>query len=556
TVAVTAPTTGSFVADTTPTVTFSAEVGATTTCSTDGGAFVACTAPSFVTAALTQGAHAVVVKAVDAAGNQTTATTGSFTVDTVAPTITISTPPPANTNDNTPTLSTVVTGGPATLTCKVDAGAFVACTSPFTPAALGEGAHTITIRATDGAGNVGSDAVTFTVDTVPPTLTLDSQPPTFTNDTTPSVSFTATGATGTTCQVDSGTTSACTSPFTSAALAEGAHTITVVASDAATNATTKTASFTIDTTAPTVSVTAGPRFGFPTGVNPQTFTFTHTGASVQCKVNAGAFGACSTATTHTTGTLTTGLQTITIRSTDAAGNAADAVVTNDLDPTVNCQNGTSDHGDTIVTGLVEDLTTATVEFWFRSKDAVSSQQMWGLDTPSAYPNTPAVAVTYTAAGIVVMVDARHNVTQNGALNQRSFVPAAAYSVLDWHHYAVVFSGTTQKLFIDGVEVTAATQTGGSQATTIATALSMIGVPVHMHLGYFARDATSYANGALLDLRISNAALSGAPVYPQVSIASTVLLYPLDEGAGTSSLETLDPMTHVLTWTSASWGVCF
>jgi Bacterial Ig-like domain len=74
------------------------------------------------------------------------------------------------TNDNTPTFSfsgsdnVGVTG----FECQVDTAGFVACTSPFTTAALANGSHTFQVRAKDAAGNVDPTPAsqTFTVDTV------------------------------------------------------------------------------------------------------------------------------------------------------------------------------------------------------------------------------------------------------------------------------------------------------------------------------------------------------------------------------------------------------
>jgi hypothetical protein len=55
-----------------------------------------------------------------------------------------------------------------------------------------------------------------------------------------------------------------------------------------------------------------------------TFTFSSSDASpfgVQCSVDSGAYGACTSATTETLSSLSAGSHTLDVRSTDAAGNA-------------------------------------------------------------------------------------------------------------------------------------------------------------------------------------------------------------------------------------------
>ena len=84
----------------------------------------------------------------------------------------------------------------------MDAGAWADCTSPWTTAALSDGAHTVSVRATDVAGNTDASPATrsFTVDTAPPPdttapdTTITSGPTGTTNDSTPTFAFTATEA--------------------------------------------------------------------------------------------------------------------------------------------------------------------------------------------------------------------------------------------------------------------------------------------------------------------------------------------------------------------------
>jgi len=162
--------------------------------------------------------------------------------DSTAPDTTI-TAGPANgsrTNDNTPTFSFTASAGEPTVTftCTVDNTA-TSCTSPFTTSGLGEGPHTFGVAATDFGGNTDATPATrtFTVDTVAPETTINAGPPNggTTSDTTPTFGFIANEPASFRCRVDSGPFGACSSPFTTAALATGMHSFTVVATDATGN---------------------------------------------------------------------------------------------------------------------------------------------------------------------------------------------------------------------------------------------------------------------------------------------------------------------------------
>ena len=58
-----------------------------------------------------------------------------------------------------------------------------------------------------------------------------------------------------TCQIDGNAAVACTSPVDYTGLADSSHTFTVHATDAAGNTATKSATWTVDTMAPTVAIT-------------------------------------------------------------------------------------------------------------------------------------------------------------------------------------------------------------------------------------------------------------------------------------------------------------
>ena len=300
----------------------STDATATFECQIDGVVtFTACTSP-WPGPTVTDGNRTFRVRATDPFGNVGTPATFAWVVDTLPPTVAFSAVPAALGNDNTPSASFTTGGGAVATECRVDAGNFAACTSPFTSGTLADGSHTITVRATDAAGNQGSaTTAAFVIDTLAPTAAFTVLPAALSNDTTPTVEFTTAGnPTTIECRVDSGAFGSCTSPFTGSVV-EGTHTISVRVTDAATNSSiTTTASFVVDTTPPTVTIT-----GQPVALsnnNDPAVVFTHTGASTQCQVDTGAFASCTSP--HMFTNVADGSHTITVRSQDAAGNFGSA----------------------------------------------------------------------------------------------------------------------------------------------------------------------------------------------------------------------------------------
>ncbi|HYH57910.1 MAG TPA: Ig-like domain-containing protein [Thermoleophilaceae bacterium] len=211
----------------------------------------------------------------------------------------------------------------AAFECKLDDAAFAPCTSPHMQSGIDDGAHTFHVRAVDLSGNLDGTPATraFTVDTTLPDTTIDSAPPAVTNDATPTLAFSANEAgQGFECRVDEGAFATCASPQTLNTLADGTHTFQVRAVDGVGNrdATPAVADFTVDTGAPETTITSGPN-GAVTDATP-TFAFEagEAGAAFQCRLDDGAFAACSSPFTATA--LPDGPHTFSVRATDAAGN--------------------------------------------------------------------------------------------------------------------------------------------------------------------------------------------------------------------------------------------
>ena len=188
-------------------------------------------------------------------GNTGASPPSSFTIDTIAPAITLTVPSPgADTNNNKPAFSGAAgteSGDSSKVTLTIYAGSLASgtpvqtltstqsgghwTTSPTT--ALADGTYTATATQSDAAGNVGtSAAVTFTVDTIPPVTTINSAPSGKVATGSVEITF-GSNEPGSTfqCSLDAAAFSTCTSPLKTENLAAGPHTFAVRATDKAGN---------------------------------------------------------------------------------------------------------------------------------------------------------------------------------------------------------------------------------------------------------------------------------------------------------------------------------
>jgi large repetitive protein len=255
------------------------ESGVSFLCKLDAGSFSVCSSPQSYSG-LADGSHTFQVEAKDAAGNISTATSYTWTVDTqppLAPALTSFPPDPSTSSTATFAFSGFESG--LTYSCLLDLSNLTSpCTSPITYKNLIDGSHTFQVIATDAAGNQSSPtSYTWTIDTVPPpapAITGSPSNPTFQtsasftfNDSEAGVSFL--------CQLDGGSFTACTSPQNyPGPLSVGSHSFQAEAKDAAGNVSTA-ASFTwqIQPTPPpsAPTITSGPPN--PTYQTSATFTY-------------------------------------------------------------------------------------------------------------------------------------------------------------------------------------------------------------------------------------------------------------------------------------------
>ena len=124
---------------------------------------------------------------------------------------------------------------PSTFECKLDGAAFESCTSPKPYTGLGDGSHTFEVKATNPTAETGTATFTWTIDTVAPTASITGKPNSLSNDRSPTFQFTASEASTFRCKLDAAALASCSSPTSYSNLANGPHSFTAEATDAAGN---------------------------------------------------------------------------------------------------------------------------------------------------------------------------------------------------------------------------------------------------------------------------------------------------------------------------------
>ncbi|WP_338846529.1 Ig-like domain-containing protein [Massilia sp. W12] len=337
---------------------------------------------SITASSMSDGSHTLTVKAKDAVGNYSSASSSlSVTIDTTAPSTTVSTL--AFSDDTGSSSSDFVTSTAkqdisGTLSANlaanetvqisvdngstwIDASATVGQNTFTLSKQTLSGTDTMKVRVVDAAGNTGTaKSQAYTIDSsapsAPSTPDLDagsdsgsSSTDDNTSDDTPTFSGTAeANATVTLYDTDGvtvlGTTTADGSgnwSITSSTLSEGAHTVSVKATDAAGNVSSasSTLSVTIDTTAPSTTIstvafsadTGASSTDFITKTAAQTISGTlsanlASGETVQISLDNGATWADASATVgqntfSLSGQTLSGSDTLKVRVVDTAGNA-------------------------------------------------------------------------------------------------------------------------------------------------------------------------------------------------------------------------------------------
>src|SRR5437588_550591 len=217
----------------------SSKASSTFGCQLDSGGAGACTSPQSYSG-LPAGSHSFTVTATDPAGNTSSPVPFSWTINVTALVASITGSPANPTNQTTAAFSFTSSQAGSTFTCALDSAAAAACTSPQSYPGLAAGSHTVTVTATDQAGNAsGPVSYAWTIDLTPPVVAITATPANPTPQTTASFSFTSSEAGSSfKCTLDSGAAGACTSPQSYSGLANGSHTFSLTATDPAGNVST------------------------------------------------------------------------------------------------------------------------------------------------------------------------------------------------------------------------------------------------------------------------------------------------------------------------------
>jgi len=293
-------------------------------CSIDNAGYLPCTSgQSFPLTG--DGAHSFSVRARDRAGNlDASPAVYAWTVDTRTPDTQIIDGPPAASASTSAAFGFVSpdAGAGATFQCALDGAAFTACSSPASYTGLSEAVHSFAVRVRDAVGNLDPTPATrtWTVDLTPPDTSITDGPTGTVPIASASLSFVSSEPGSTfSCSLDGAPFSACTSPAALTGLGQGAHAFAVRATDAAghDDPSPATRTWSVDTVAPDVAITAGPDNAATSGPRVG-FGFTASDGTVQCSFDGAAFAAC---TSPVAVNLPAGGHTFSVRATDTAGNA-------------------------------------------------------------------------------------------------------------------------------------------------------------------------------------------------------------------------------------------
>lgn len=377
------------------------------------------------------------VRGIDAAGNVQSENFAaySFTVDTAAPVVELMSPPASIINSDS--FSSAVSGfGASAYEYSLDSASWnrLDIDSSFTIESLAQQAYTIYLRGIDAAGNVHSSPAEyqFTVDFTAPQAQLLEFPDTPTNSTTARFSIDSSDAQYYRYALDAEAFGAEISSATAvdlSSLTESAHTIRIIARDAAGNWQSEDSAteftWVVDTTAPSVELTGLPEVN--TNATSISIDVGGTGVSLyKYELNSVTSAAIAVSEPIAIANITEDTYTLKVWGRDAAGNWQENPVNHTfvVDRSAPAVSSTSDSGAYSSDNLLEfswsipaDASAAFVQV---ATDSAFTKVVYGsnvgvdlgFDNSFEYPATAASDATYYAR--VRFIDAAGNMSPWGA----------------------------------------------------------------------------------------------------------------------------------------------
>jgi DNA-directed RNA polymerase specialized sigma24 family protein len=304
-----------------PVFRFDATGEGTFECSLDGARFERCDARIDI-GRIRAGRHRLEVRVRDRFGNvDSSPAAWAWRVDTEAPRTRILS---AQVVSRDATFRFASSEPKSSFRCKMDDGDYVRCRSPLSVDELGQGDHVFFVRATDRAGNPDRSPAVYrwVVDTKVPRTRIVSGPSgvvhrskvTFVLDSNEDeVTFE--------CSLDGRAFSGCSSTVTLTGLADGEHTFAGRAKDGADNVDGTPARrrwTVVDTSPPQTTITDAPRVSSTDGSPTFRFRSSDAGSTFECRLDAGAWRACSSPKTYNG--LANGQHVFRVRARGEAGN--------------------------------------------------------------------------------------------------------------------------------------------------------------------------------------------------------------------------------------------
>ena len=284
---------------------------------------------------------------------------------------------------------------PVTFSCQLDAAAAAPCTSPYDVSGLSQGTHTVTVTAMDASSNNAHSTYQWLVDTTNPTVQLTTTPSAKSNSSSAAFAFSGSDALTPpvtfTCRLDVGPAAPCTSPASVSGLSEGTHTFTVTAADGAGNSAPTSYQWLVDTTPPTVQLTATPAAKSNSSTAQFTFTGSDTGSpplSFTCQLDAGAAAPCTSP--YDVIGLAEGTHTFAVTATDGAGNSAATSyqwLVDTTAPTVTLKTPTAPFvltSATLLTWAGSDVGAGVADYQVRYQRAVWNGRMGAWTYPAGW----------------------------------------------------------------------------------------------------------------------------------------------------------------------------